>query len=118
MKEPANHRGALGDLYDDLQSYRKADFDLEQTVQAVLIAVRRTCANQQLADPTPAQEQAAADLVRALWGCWNFWINPRPPARIHPADWQEAQVAEEEKRADPHPPSEGDPKGQLYRPEH
>ena len=88
MKEPADHRGALGDLYDDLQSYRKADFDLEQTVRAVLIAGRRTCANQQLADPTPAQEQAAADLVRALWA------------------WQEAQVAEEEKQADPPPPSE------------
>ena len=88
MKDPADHRGALGDLYDDLQLYREVEFSLDHTVWAALIAGRRTCANQQLADPTPAQEQATGNLVRAL------------------SAWQEAQVAEEEKQADPPPPSE------------
>ena len=86
--EPADHRGALGDLYEDLQLYREADFDQEQAVRAAMISARRTCARLALAAPTPDQEQAAMVLVGALWA------------------WQEAQVAEEEKRVDPPPPSE------------
>ena len=88
--EQADHRAVLGDIYDDLQLYRKADLDVEQTVQAVLIAGRRTCAN----------PPALADLVRALW------------------TWREAQVAEEEKKADPPPPTEQLPHPWRNKPEH
>ena len=109
--EPADHRGALGDLYDDLQLYREAEFSLDHTVRATLIAGRRTCASQQLYDPTPAQEQATANLVRALSAWQEAQVaegekraDPPPPSEKW--DWQEAQVAEGEKRADPPPPSE------------
>ena len=80
--ETTNHRAVLGDLYDDLQLYREADFDLEHTVRAVRIAGRRTCAIQQLADPTSAQEGATENLVRALWAWQKAQVEPTPEAEV------------------------------------
>ena len=86
--ETTDHRAILNDLYDDLQLYREADFDLEQTGRAVQIAGRTVCAIQQLADPTPAQKQATEDLVRALWAWQEAQVEPTPEAEAStPTKW-------------------------------